>query len=569
MLDTLPQEIFQQVLPWLEKKELKALRLINVAFSQHISKALFRSIDVSCLTLHRLVAFGHHPQLRDMVEELCYHEMLLRPDNPRWVNSRRGKDIENLWKTIRQFCRQPRDRPPTLRELAVEKRYRVPRPEPLEHYVDWNIPMYPGEDLASIPVQLRVQAEFDRMISSVHNVYQNYERRQRLDSLERVFCKYLPLLPNLRRLVSVEAAASENAHSYSIPECFPLLEPIGEHFPLTDAAIRTYFSSYTNPWPGHGFFAMLGALNLSRRLKIQSLETYRGSDLWNKRGVDINEFQMLSPLINGDSYLRVFQSLETLNLCLETSEHESLWNDVLPPALVKAQKLKHLEISLTSLSENIQVPFTSILPMSPLLSLETVILEGFSFECSEMCGWLFLHPMLRTVKLRSARLKGLWKNLLNTLSKNRKFKLQCFELKSPWDHDTQEQEQGRRADTLVPARVSHVDALYFINEGGSNPFETRWWRKFDVWPNEDENTRFRKLNIVRHNEDPVRWPNFEIWPKMGEDMEDNQSEYSDMSEYLSDDHPDPPSDEDLDGPEYDEDYDFDAEDDSDVDMEGT
>lgn len=567
MLDTLPQEIFEQVLSRLNNTEVKALRLVNVTLSQLLSKTLFRKLDISCLTLHRLVAVGHHHLLRDAVEEMFYHEMQLRPQSPAWVDRRQDQDAGDLWSTIRAFCRQPPEISPVARTNYSETDINPP-PNPLSQWVDWRIPMYPGQDLASIPIQLREVAEFKGLMSSVHSIYSGYEMRQSLDSLERAFCKYLPLLPNLRRFRSIDAAAGEIAHNYPLAAHFSLLDPIQEYFPLTDAGIRTSFSAYSKAWPGHGFFAMLAALNNCTSLNIQSLEIVRGPDLWDPRGVDIKEFQMLSPLVNHHSELRMFQGLHTLKLSLEASEHDVLWKDVLPCALAKAHKLQHLEISLTS-SETVRMPFKSILPMSSLPSLQAAVLNGFSFESSEMSEWLFQQPMLETLKFYSPRLNGLWKELLDKLSQNPEFMLNDFELQSPWDHEIREQEEGRRADTLVPSRVSNVDALDFINKGGINPFATRRWRKFEAWSDADKKTRFRKLEIGHSGDTTQQLPNFDIWSSEVRYMDDNDSEYSDVSEYLTDDHPDPLSDEDPDGPEYDEDHDFDAEDDSDADMDDT
>ncbi|ETI19303.1 hypothetical protein G647_09135 [Cladophialophora carrionii CBS 160.54] len=90
------------------------------------------------------------------------------------------------------------------------------------------------------------------------------------------------------------------------------------------------------------------------------------------------------------------------------------------------------------------------------------------------------------------------------------------------------QEQWADASTSkVPSRVSSDAILRYVNHGGDNPFTSRRWKSFD-WNGQCEG-----------------------WDA---ERDGNTSDYSDLSEYLPDDHPSPTDD--SDGPEYDSAYDF-------------
>jgi hypothetical protein len=531
MLDTLPQEIFQQVLRSLERKDLKALRLVNASFSRDVAKALFRRIDISCLTLPRLQIIGSHPILGSVVEEIYYHEMQL--DN---VGTNEGSMESDLWylrQTITRFRKECDLLEANWQDKETVMAYQI-------HGFDMpatSSSTCKSADLSSMsmPLHLEDEVEFKTMMISVLDVYAQYAKHQELQSLSHTFCQYLPLLPSLRRFVSVDASAGEIARSYPFTEAFSHLDPVQEYFPLTDAGIRTSFTSYNDDWPGHGFIAMLATLNVCTALKIEHLELSRGEDLWAKRGIAITKIEDVGRALEIGSLPRAFQNLESLKLCLEVSMDEySTWSFV-PSALAMAHRLKVLEICLTSRNQT-SVPLESILPMTSLPSLQAAVFEGLSFRTPEISQWLFLQSRLRSLKLRNPYLHGHWKDVLDELSEKPEFKLDCFELVSPWDHDIREYELGSLEEVRVPSRVSNEDALYFINVGGQNPFGRRHWRKFTADPDEDEN------------------------------MEDNLSDYSDMSEWRVEDHPSPV--EDPDGPEYDEHYNFDAEEESDFEMEG-
>lgn len=535
MLDTLPQETFQQVLCSSERKDLKALRLVNVQFSRDVSKALFRSIDISCLTLHRLQTIGSHPILGPLVEEIYYHEMKFDIVGPAPMTL--DNDLRYLWENIHQFRKECDVLSMNWQLDEFVMAYRMNGREKLRP----SSSAFESPTSSSMPLQLADEDEFKAMMITVLEVYAQYAKQQELKPLSEAFCQYMPLFPRLRRFVSVDASAGGIARNYPFTEGFSQLDPIQEHFPLSDSAIRHNITNYMDDWPGHGFIAMMATLNACSDLKIQHLEMYRAENLWSKRGVAYYKVEEMRLSLGIRSQPSAFQNLETLKLSLEIGLLEySAWHFV-PSALATAKRLKVLDICLTA-RDHSSAQLQDILPMTCLPSLHSVVFEGFSFLTSEISQWLFFQSKLRNLKLRNPRLEGHWKDLLDKLSENPTFKLDSFELKSPWDHEDWEYEKGRLEDMQIPSRVSDADALYFINEGGQNPFIKRRWRKFAADSNDD-----------KHLGD--------------EDLDDNLSDYSDLSEWRAEDHPTPV--EESDGLEYDENYNSDTEDEeSDIEMGG-
>ncbi|KEF52153.1 uncharacterized protein A1O9_11779 [Exophiala aquamarina CBS 119918] len=535
MLDTLPQETFQQVLCLLQRRDLKALRLVNVAFSRDVSKVLFRSIDISCLTLHRLPTIGSHPILAPLVEDIYYHEMEMDIVGPSASNL--DTDLRYLWQNIHQFRKECDMLGVNWKDDENVMAYRLHGSEMLRP----SSSAFDSTPSSSMPLQFSNEAEFEAMMITVLDVYAQYARQQELKPLSETFCQYMPLLPRLRRFVSIDTSAGEIARNYPFTEGFSQLDPIQQLFPLSDAAIRYNIAHYSDDWPGHGFIAMLATLDACADLKIQHLEMCRAENLWSKRGIAYYKVEEMKLSLGMNPQPRAFQTLETLNLCLEMGLLEySAWHFV-PSALAMAKRLKVLEICLTARAYS-SAQLQDILPSTCLPSLHTVVFEGFSFITLEITHWLFLQPKLRNLKLRKCRLEGCWKDLLDKLSENPTFKLDSFELKSPWDRDNEEYELGRLEDTQVPSRVSNEGALYFINEGGQNPFVQRRWRRFATDSNDDGN-----------------WGN--------KDLDGNLSDYSDLSEWRAEDHPTPV--EDFDGLEYDENYNSDAgEEESDIETGG-
>lgn len=187
---------------------------------------------------------------------------------------------------------------------------------------------------------------------------------------------------------------------------------------------------------------------------------------------------------------------------------------------------------MTSKRSHAEMRLTDVLPMTPLQELGSVILEGFFFSVEDICQFLFMQTKLKNVALRRPVLYGSWVALVDLWSARAGFVLDSIELNHVLECDVLRSEHLDSFCCRVPPQLSTNAILHYINYGGDNPFASCCWKESE---------------------------------RVFSDFVDAYSDFSDTSEWLPQDHPDPV--EDPDGPEFDEDYDFDAEDDSDMDVD--
>ena len=377
------------------------------------------------------------------------------------------------------------------------------------------------------------------------------------------------------------------------------LVQLNQIFPATDSAIRTMFRPDENhaDLPSHGFFGIMRALSdEDSNSNIKHLEIRRDENMFTKRGVFLDRFD------RDDGFMvSAFRNLTNLTLCLEPPHRSQTEGPPKTPllanALANAPKLQRLEI-YAAFQNYWAFQLKTILPFQTFPDLRTLVLEEMHFNTQDVCRWLFIQPKLRNLVLRRPYLHGHWKDAVKRWSQRPEFVLESLELKSPWDHDVKAMEQEEEG-CKVPSRVPSEAILHYINYGGTNPFDSqRRWRKFDrgsdgVIPpegqddhlpdflnttDEDSEHQDQQCDLAENlehaggngDQDGQDGRLLGYGNNVGaswdqEDQRDRFSEFSDMSEWLPEDHPTPiyPSD----GPEYDEDYDFDAEDDSDTDMD--
>ena len=69
------REILRHISLYLTRADLKRLRLVYRTLDWDARYLLFRTIDVSCLTLDRLRNICNHPGISKEVKELHWHEM--------------------------------------------------------------------------------------------------------------------------------------------------------------------------------------------------------------------------------------------------------------------------------------------------------------------------------------------------------------------------------------------------------------------------------------------------------------------------------------------------------------
>ncbi|EXJ76319.1 uncharacterized protein A1O5_00827 [Cladophialophora psammophila CBS 110553] len=549
MLDQFPAEILAQVLSVLERTDLQAIRLVSRALSNNVTPVLFRTVYASCLTLDRLQNICRHPTLRHAVEELQYQEM----NFDLIIDNRRSWDNQD---------------PPFFRHRRTE--YLAETIAQSIAGVDPELPIFAERILATGRLGDRAmldseqrpsQNEILAMLDAIRDLYAEKASLQNPQRLYEFFREALPPLQNLHRVVCVEAEAGCRALDSPRLESTGALQQLRKIFPMPDYALRLCLQPDTHDWPSHGFMGIWRALSdLDSSSDIRHLEIKRDGNLFLKRGIYIRS---LGPQ-DDDVLVYGFRNLTVLSLCLEVDvgvlSGAIPQATILAGALARASKLRRLEICLTSSGVRIAppngsaanyshfgIPFgdldiaqENILPFVTFPDLHTVVFEEIDFTIEQICSWVSMQPRLRHLTLRRPYLRGRWQDLVQKWWETPEFRLDSFELNSPWDYDNKDLEENPLqlgTEQQVPSRVPSDAILDFINNGGINPFEARSWRK--PWHISEE-----RQNYVE---------------------DDSLSNYSDLSEWFPADHPTPV--EDLDGPEFDEDYDFDAEEDSDLEME--
>ncbi|OAP61975.1 hypothetical protein AYL99_04178 [Fonsecaea erecta] len=554
MLNQFPLEILGHVLSFLERDDLQALRLVDRALSRKVEPVLFRTICVSILTIDRLQKIASDPKLSIVVEELVYQECDFDP-SPKWDADRpwfSDVRMSYLSETIAQF------------NVYVRRGMQGD----MEESPGSGLP----EDETSM-VKAEVEAErvkIDPMLTAVKQSYSDLAALQTPSYLHQVFRDAFRKLPKLRRVICVEPEAGCPSLDSLRLERAGALQELSNIFPLSDHAVRSCLQPDSWNWPSHGFMGIWRALSDQHSNPgIQHFEIRRDSDLFLKRGIFLLPISMEPAEPEAHVLVNGFRNLTVLSLCLEVNISSRSFvipqAPLLSRALARATQLRRLEICLTSCGVTFPgdgrseyelahegIPFgdyedtrrENILPFVSFPELHTVVLEEVDVTARQICSWLFMQPKLRHLTLRRPYLQGRWQDVLQRWSDNPEFQLDSFELVSPWDHDNRDLET--RLDCLgrwnMPSRVSSDALLAFINQrggGGTNPFKHRRWKLCDE---------------------------FEFADYIDDVQDDNVSEYSDVSEWLPEDHPTPVAD--PEGPEFDEDYDFDAEADSDIEMEG-
>ncbi|KAH0841582.1 hypothetical protein AYO21_01183 [Fonsecaea monophora] len=572
MLNQFPLEVLVHVLFFLDRDHLQAVRLVNRALASKVGPVLFRTIHVSYLTLHRLVDISHHPTLCQAVEELRYQEFNfdINVDDEPWNQPEtplayRLHTNEGMTSMIAEFVAK-------RKKLAIDYTGEDSEASGLDE----------GDTALAEAEQRPSDDDIRDMISAVRGMYADTAHSQKHHFLYGFFREIFQRLPNLRRVICVEAETEVDclALDSSCLEQMGALKRLRQVFPLPDYGVRSWLQPDVRHWPSHGFMGAWRALSdPTLDTGIQHLEIRRNSNLFLQRGVFVQD---LGP--DTENLEHGFRNLTVLCLCLEVRTLSPLnaipHAQVLATALARASNLRRLELCFmsyafslpstlgTSYGEptHVGIPFgdadrgrDNVLPFVSFPHLDTLVLEEADFTADQICAWLFMQPRLRHLVLRRPYLRGRWEDVVEKWSSNPDFTLDSLELVSPWDHDNRDLgEDTQHMDRVqVPARVSSGAVLDFVKRGGTNPFARRRWKLFC-----GSEGRTRDLDASATATDATADA-----AAAAADDDDNLDAYSDISEWLPADHPTPV--EDPDGPEFDEDYDFDAERDSDMDMDMT
>jgi hypothetical protein len=558
MLQDLPPELLDQVLGSISKDDHQALRLVCKKLSLRVAPTLFRTIYVSCLTLDHLRNIANLSELREHVEELQYQEMDLDLHEP--GSTFEDVRLDYFVNTIQDWI--------AVSDFRESNVYAGPA---TEHELLHNVRKWLGQWEENEPPSLEVITE---IVKSVIDSYDEKAGLQDEGVLSLLFFQTLPRLPKLKRIVFMDAEAGGIALSYARMENEESFKRLREWCPVTDGQLRAALQKNRNAWPSHGLRALWRAMSqVDYKPTIQHLEIRRDHNLFSPRGISIAS---LSTLVNWCARPPDFSSLKHLTLILEVdickNQNPNPFDSMtIHTAIATARNLKHLEMTLTSVNcmgsdhtcENnrpwcrLNGNFNKLVPLVSFHQLEDVKFDDFDFTEEEICAWLFRQPALRQLHLIRPRLEGRWRDVVEKWSENPTFQLQSLILSAPWDAEIRQNEgdavhvgHGLSVPNgKLPSRVSNQALLIFINEGGQNPFDLRRWTYVDSWAAEQHDM-----------------------------VDDHLSDFSDMSEV-----PDPEDwskehkwasgwplgpEESWDPAEFDHDYRFEQEEDSEGDDEG-
>ncbi|OCT46395.1 hypothetical protein CLCR_01138 [Cladophialophora carrionii] len=556
----LPTEVMEGILHQLDTKDLKALRLAHRKLDWDVRPTLFHTLPISCLSADRLRHMKKYPRISAVVKEIQFQEMSLtglslshRSEAPREHSELSHlTPLESLTSLVEEYVHW-------LFRHADES-FRTGDTNIIAHWESTAGRNRPGYAAALsggrrkwLPPVRTVQLwpEFEAKLTAVMSMYQAKAKLHDPQRLYGIFRTALPHLTELRRIVCLDGNPGGSGLGYPALENDRAFQDLNKEFHhlFSDSILRGWMQPEDGLRPAHGFLAFWRVLcelnsrqddNSQPKPDIQHLEMRHDKDQFNSRGIS---FDMLDWQGDGlGSYMRTrsrvngFRNLRTLILCFEIEQEPNTgwcWDpqtSTLRDAVAGATKLERLEIYLSPSAtySTCEVHLQELLPFITLPQLRSVVLEGFHFGEGTICRWLFMQPRLRHITLIRPYLHGRWESLVGRWFVEPSFKPESIELRSPWDVDIWEQEQGSDASTSkVPSRVSSDAILRYVNHGGGNSFTSRRWKSFD-WNGQCEG-----------------------WD---DERDGNTSDYSDLSEYLPDDHPSPTDD--SDGPVYDSAYDF-------------
>lgn len=284
------------------------------------------------------------------------------------------------------------------------------------------------------------------------------------------------VLLNLKRIITRDSRAPGISTDTGFEP--PSLGSLQARFPASDASLRLGMMSDPVDAPAHGFFTILRAL-AATGARIPVLVTERTTGFL-KQGISLSLFSKNKELHH--AYVQGFRHLRMISLCVNDdgslgSNDVNVEDMTLSECIQGATNLEHLELSLTCKAHQWarHPPLRWLLPSTALLKLHTLVLEGVPTTAKEMSSLLIVQARsLRHLTLWNVTLitEDLWERVLASLSACERFHLDSFTLKGPEDAEVREhQEIGE-----VPVRIPAEKALQFVNEGGLNPFAKRKWR---------------------------------------------------------------------------------------------
>jgi hypothetical protein len=392
-----------------------------------------------------------------------------------------------------------------------------------------------GHDTEDETARVTRRDRVHEILGQIHKEYQDQAAAMKFGYDFDALVEGLPAMRNLKRIITKDSRPPGISTDTGFEP--PSLGLLRAHFPASDASLRLGIFPAPLESPDHGLFTILRAL-AATGANVPMLVTERTTGLL-KQGVSLGKFSRRT--LFHQAYARGFRQLHKISICVDDdwefrSTGSTVDDTALSACILAATQLEHLELSVTHKNtlRGTCLPLRCFLPYTALRKLHTLVLEGIHATAKEITSFLVLQAAsLRHLTLWKVELLAgdLWEHVLAVLCVFKAFRPDSFILKSPEDADVrQHQEIGE-----VPARILDEDVLRFVNVGGINPFTKRDWRLEP--PNDTD---------VDTTSDVSDVSDFSVWKdKQTVDLED--------------------IDNDLDGPEYNSDYDTEP----DIDFEGT
>lgn len=390
-------------------------------------------------------------------------------------------------------------------------------------------------------------------------------------------------LPHLKHIVIRDSR--EGGILKSAPDIPPPLVEFQKFFPLSQASFDMLLGTGApDESPLNGYLNITAALGALKK-PIESLLVYPNSGL----------FHFGMPLIDNDIKHKVktdaqyrlqppahysecgISQVKRLHLSINIPFPEAE-NSANAKAMAHTfRDLRLLRIS-TLLLENLSLSFDvatvrnsyateSFFDVLPLLNsfpkLHTLELSRFTFTTpSQLTQFLIMQPSLRHLSLVECVIRnGKWHDVLHLLASASAFRLDSVNLYRPRDDENYEHEVDWN-DSFIPSIVSNKLILNFINGKDTinryNPFH----KSQRVWRVEDGRRYKELIEEAQSSFQSSSNPNEDVGFEDDSDWEPDDKK--DVEQWCWREEEDM----DFDGPEYDTEYDFSAEEESDSDDEG-
>ena len=547
---SIPNEVVLHIFRYLPRLEGGLVRQTCKQLATIGAKAYFETVTTSFQHIDRLLLLANHEELSQHIQRLDFREVDM--DIQKKIDDASNEDLFPEFRRLIETVVGAHDYP--------DPWYPDPwYPDP-ESSEEPHPELPPDVTYADFPQgQMKKDIVKDLARELIRGCFEEYESQhayQKSTGMYRLLKIAIQGLPNLKRLKFSNARIDGiGVTSSFLPTS---LRHLQQYVPIiSEGFFYALFKRTASP-SAQGLLQILGAFHELDR-KIDELEVQNNDGLF---AYGVSGLPMLSidklPEHLQEKVIPAFKELKRLDLtaCLgnwgagDLGNHDvsdakpPLSNNLLHKVLTAAVNVESLSLHFESGSLN-DMNYADILPVAQKYRrLHTLRLDAVPIQQPDGFTNFLLHglPALHHLSLNRCELQGEWGSVFEKLSIAPYFTLKSVNLSEPIDRSVptdqdllQEQSHHNSPnDTLCASKIPNDKLLHFINNHGSpNPFAARKWRFFDRWIQQ----RALDANV-----------------RVGEGDED----FDNMSDWLPFDDPA----EDLDGPEYDSEYDFDAESDS-------